>query len=93
MANPLNPSTPISIQKDPVMRQRAHVFAGLHPGQANNIKPVRRGHLSLGSLSSADINQCKLSEFSRLHRSVDLPAPATTEENENDIALKVRYCV
>ena len=72
------------------MRHRAHVLAGLTSGgQANNIKPVRRSHLSLGSLSRGDVNHCRLSEFSRLHLPRDLPQPEALEK-EQDMALKVR---
>jgi hypothetical protein len=96
MATRLKSSVPTtSLSKDLVihhMRQRAHVFSGLHFGQATGpIKPIIRG-ISLGSLSRGDFSQCRLSEFSRLHLPAQkLPAselPAV--ENENDIALKVR---
>jgi hypothetical protein len=89
----LNSTVPATNQKDLAintnMRHRAHVVAGVLPGQANNIKPVRRGHLSLGSLSRGEVDQCRLSEFSRLHVPRDLPEPETIVEKEQDMALKV----
>jgi hypothetical protein len=74
-------------------RPRAHVVAGLYTGQASNIKPVKRSHLSFSSLSRGDVSQCRLSEFSRLHLGPrDLPESSAIEK-EKYVALKVRSCL